>query len=92
MARKDEKERLHEQFRERVYGHLVYLRQNDPGFTIERLEGNLDSLYTYEGHDWVGRGEFVNTRIAAEIAAHEQLLAEWRAELGGRDAEEGTGS
>jgi hypothetical protein len=53
-------------------------RQEDPRFSLDDLEGLLESQYIYQGNDWVGRGRLADLRTSATIAAYEHCLAEWR--------------
>ncbi|WP_425446341.1 hypothetical protein [Dethiothermospora halolimnae] len=65
-----------------VYSNLNYQRNNDPKYTIEKLEALLESLYTSQGNDWIGKGEIKEVTNNATIAACEQVLAEWKEDLG----------
>jgi hypothetical protein len=56
-------------------------RESDTGCTIADLEGILAHLYIMEGADWGGRGEVQDIALSATIAAHEQVIAEWKAGL-----------
>ena len=56
-------------------------RRTDPDFSIQRLRELLDTYYVNEGNNWVGRGESAQNKIAASIAAMEEMLAEWEREL-----------
>jgi hypothetical protein len=56
-------------------------RELDPGCTIDDLKGILQHLYHLDGADWGGRGEVQDITLAATIAAYEQVIAEWRAEI-----------
>lgn len=69
----------HKQVFEDVYeSTLAQLRtkqENDNNFSIEEIEGQLDSLYIYQGQDWVGRGRLSEVKTAAAIAAFETFLS-----------------
>jgi hypothetical protein len=57
------------------------MRRRDSGMDcgIEDIEAVLLSLYELEGADWLGRGEVQSVTLSAQIAAHEQFVAEWKA-------------
>lgn len=61
-----------------------YLRQrieNDPDFTIEQLEGALRNACIRQGNDWIGYGVLQEAVNNAIVAAHEQVLADWKNKL-----------
>ena len=70
-----------------VYATTKYRRLLDPGFGIKDLERLLAILYVNEGNDQSGRGCLGDTVSAATIAAHEQVLAEWRRDLASQGPE-----
>lgn len=41
---------------------------------IEAMRRELESLYTFEGLDWTGRGEIKNSEIQGTIAAYQVFL------------------
>ncbi|GHU12758.1 hypothetical protein FACS1894161_1660 [Spirochaetia bacterium] len=49
--------------------------ENDPGCTVEELEGTLRNLYVMSGADWGGRGEVQNITLDATIAAYETIIS-----------------
>ncbi len=53
-------------------------RRVEFGFDIADLEALLTNAYQRQGDDWLGRGRINALDQAAEIAAYEQTLAEWR--------------
>lgn len=55
-------------------------RARDPDCSIADLSGILDNLYIMDGNNWDGRGEIVQTTLAATIAAYEYFIGEWRRE------------
>jgi hypothetical protein len=57
-------------------------KYTDPRFSIADLERLLDTAYTREGNDWVGRGAVADIVNAATIAAYEHMLIEWKKEQG----------
>lgn len=56
-------------------------RERDPSLTVEYFERYLRSLYELQDHDLDGRGALVDQVIAAQIAAHEAYIANWKKEL-----------
>jgi hypothetical protein len=46
-------------------------------FSLETVKNELDSLYVYEGHGWVGRGEFKQAEIEGSILAYQVFLLEY---------------
>lgn len=69
----------HDQVFQEVYestlAQLRYKQANDTNFSTEEIEGQLDSLYIYQGQDWVGRGSLSEVKTAAAIAAFETFLS-----------------
>ena len=61
---------------------LMRRREADPRCTPEDIEGVLQHLYIMEGSDWYGRGEVLDTAMAATIAAYEHFIVQWKAERG----------
>ena len=57
-------------------------RESDPLCKVEDIEGVLQHLYIMDGADWYGRGDVQDITMAATIAAHEQFIAQWKAERG----------
>lgn len=70
---------------ENVYATTKYRRFIDPGFGIRDLERLLATLYVSDGNDQGGRGGVGDVISSATIAAHEQVLAEWKRETASRD-------
>lgn len=73
-------ERRYQETFEEEYRMLERRRARDPNLTIEYLEGTLKSLYTIEGNDWEGRGPLLDQVIAAQIAAYETFIENWKKE------------
>ena len=67
-----------------VYATTKYRRFMDPSFGITDLQRLLKSLYVNDGNDQGGRGKVGDIVSAATIAAHEQVLAEWKNETAGK--------
>ncbi len=40
----------------------------------------IETDMIHQGNDWVGRGEYANLQLTAQIAAYEQILSEWEDE------------
>ncbi|MDR1180341.1 MAG: hypothetical protein LBK44_07525 [Spirochaetales bacterium] len=72
-----EDEKFNEVF-DNVYATTKYRRLLDPGFSVRDLESLLETLYVSDGNDQGGRGRVGDIISAATIAAHEQVLAEWK--------------
>lgn len=70
---------------ENVYATTKYRRFIDPGFGIRDLERLLATLYVSDGNDQGGRGGVGDVISSATIAAHEQVLAEWKRETASWD-------
>ena len=66
---------------ENVYATTKYRRHLDQNFTIKDLQRLLETLYVSDGNDQGGRGKVGDIISAATIAAHEQVLAEWKKDL-----------
>jgi len=69
-----------ETFEEELRG-LSRRRQSDPACKVEHLEATLKNLYIMDGGDNGGRGCLQDTIIAAQIAAYEHFISEWKAAL-----------
>ena len=74
-----EQEKFNEVF-DNVYATTKYRRFLDPAFGIKELRKLLETLYVNDGNDQGGRGKVGDIISAATIAAHEQVLAEWKNE------------
>ncbi|HOV37213.1 MAG TPA: hypothetical protein PLG79_00690 [Spirochaetales bacterium] len=74
-------EKKYEEVYETVYATTRYRILKDPTFTIEDLERLLVTLYINDGNDQGGRGPVGDLISAATIAAHQQVLLEWKREL-----------
>ena len=56
-------------------------RAADPSFTVEDIEGTLRHLYMTDGSDQGGRGGVQDLTMSATIAAYENFIASWKAEV-----------
>ena len=45
-----------------------------PGFSMKEIEHDFDTLCTFEGHDWIGRGEMKQSEIAGMISAYQVFM------------------
>ena len=79
------RDRVYQEAFEAVCADLQRRRATDEAFTIERVQGLLDSLYVSQGNDWTGKGLVQYLRLSATVAAHEHVLAEWRKARQGND-------
>jgi hypothetical protein len=75
-----QQEKFNEIF-DNVYATTKYRRFSDSSFTIEDLERLLQTLYVNDGNDQSGRGKVGDIISEATIAAHEQVLAEWKRDV-----------
>ena len=69
-----------EVFEEETIG-LSRRRKSDSGCSVEDFEGILKNLYILEGADHDGRGSLQDTILSARIAAYEQFITQWKAEI-----------
>lgn len=74
-------ERKYREVYDTVYATTRYRIMADPHFTIKDLERLLAALYANEGNDQLGRGVVADIVSSATIAAHQQILLEWKREL-----------
>jgi hypothetical protein len=74
-------ERKYREVYDTVYATTRYRITVDPNFTIQDLERLLATLYVNEGNDQLGRGVVGDIVSSATIAAHQQVLLEWKREL-----------
>jgi hypothetical protein len=74
-------ERKYREVYDTVYATTRYRIKVDPNFTIQDLERLLATLYVNEGNDQLGRGVVGDIVSSATIAAHQQVLLEWKREL-----------
>jgi hypothetical protein len=72
-----QEEKFNEVF-DNIYATTKYRRFIDPKFGIKELRRLLETLYVNDGNDQGGRGKVGDVISAATIAAHEQVLAEWK--------------
>ena len=75
-----QEKKYHEVF-DNVLATTRYRRLIDPSFTLRDLERLLTALYVNDGNDQGGRGGVGDLVSQATIAAHEQVLLEWKREL-----------
>jgi len=59
------------------------LKNTDPTFSIVQLEAMLQSEYDRQGLAWDGRGEVMEIKIEASIAAIQMEFVKWKNELAG---------
>ena len=84
MSRTTWKDQKYDEVFEGTCAYVTLRRQTDPNFTIEMLDGLLETQYTYQGQGWSGTGEMGHVVTSATVAAYEHMLVEWRKELTGR--------
>lgn len=56
---------------------MLDLRSKTDTFDISSIKGELNSLYKYEGLDWVGRGEIKNSEISGSISAYQVFINQY---------------
>ncbi len=77
---KDWNERKYQQVFAATLGYIRNRRLRDPHFTPTTLKKMIETDMIHQGNDWVGRGEYANLQLTAQIAAYEQILSEWEDE------------
>lgn len=76
MFFEDHEEAVYDETFNKTYHDIVEKYQQDPAYGTDDLKEFLDSMYTYAGQDWDGRGELRNIKNNAIIAALEVALEE----------------
>lgn len=61
-----------------VFNQLKNSMEKDSNYTLKDLRRFLDSQYTNEGNNWLGRSEVLDNTQAATIAAAEAVYALYR--------------
>jgi hypothetical protein len=69
--------RVYEEAFDAMYNAMMYRKKHEPGFTKQSLKELLCSMYQNEGDNWIGRGEAVQLKLHAGVAACEAVLHEW---------------
>jgi len=77
---KSREEAQYEEAFEAMVRHLEERRRTDRHFSPEVMRRYLKDAYFWQECDWLGNGAVFDTNVAAIIAAHEHVLAEWEAE------------
>jgi hypothetical protein len=67
---------IYEEHFEKIYNFTKANLTGDLKVDIRDLELSIESLCTYQGMDWGGRGDLFHAKNSAEIAAIEVLLGE----------------
>ena len=80
MSIRDWEKRKYREVFEQTCHQLEARRASDPTFTLQFLEGLLETAYVDLGNDWLGRGAVGDITQSATIAAYEHFLAEWKAQ------------
>ncbi|WP_425446344.1 hypothetical protein [Dethiothermospora halolimnae] len=81
FLKKFEQQKYDEIF-EKIYNDLKHQKENDEDFKIDDLKSLLNNFYKIEGNDWTGRSKINDITDRAKIAAAQNILAEWKEELG----------
>ncbi len=74
----DELQKQYDEAFDAMYQAMMLRKKEDKSFTRRELKELLDNMYLNEGHNWIGRGEAVQMRLAAGIAACETILHDWK--------------
>jgi len=75
MEIKDWEEKLYKEIYESVLGKLEYRKKRDPNYSIQRIKGELETLYVNQDNSWAGRSSAEEIKISATIAAFEFFIA-----------------
>lgn len=73
-------EKKYEEVFQSVCDYVDHQRQNDAGFTVERLQKMLETEYINEGNGWTGKSEVQEIISSATIAAYQHKIVEWKKE------------
>jgi len=57
-----------------VLASLKMRKKNNPEFSLDRIKGELNTLYIQQENNWVGRGPSEQITISATIAAFEHFI------------------
>jgi hypothetical protein len=58
----------------------LQIRSKTPGFSLENVRGELESLYKYEGLDQDGRGDVIQAQLEGSILAFEVFISSFEKE------------
>lgn len=53
------------------------IRSKNEGFSLEKVKGELESLYRYEGLDQDGRGDVLQAKLEGSILAFEVFISDF---------------
>lgn len=67
---------LYQEHFRKTYAFIQSGLTGDVEKDIETLETTIQSLYDYQGLDWIGRGDIFLVKNQASIAATEEILYE----------------
>ncbi len=70
-------EEIYDRNFEMYYDFMESRKRTDPGFRKEDLRDLLESFYSMQGNNWIGRSEAKETAHQAMIAACEVILSNW---------------
>lgn len=76
MFFEDHEEAVYDETFNKTYHDIVEKYESDPEYDMDDLKEFLESMYTYAGQDWDGRGELKQIKNNAIIAALEVALEE----------------
>ena len=56
----------------------LHVRAAQTDFSIDMVQNELQSLYTYEGLGWAGRGDVKQAEIEGSILAYQAFISRYR--------------
>ena len=65
-----------ENYKNTLYKLETLSRQ--PNFDLDELQRELDTLCTFEGQDWIGRGEMKQSEISGTISAYQVFMFRYK--------------
>jgi hypothetical protein len=74
---------LYEQISDDTYYAILkslQTRSETQEFSLEKVKGELESFYKYEGLDWTGRGDVLQAQIEGSIMAFEVFIVQYEKE------------
>ncbi len=75
MEIKEWEEKLYKEIYESVLEKLEFRKKRDPNFSIERIRGELETMYVNQDNSWAGRSSAEEIKLSATISAFEFFIA-----------------